>query len=526
MIQFTRAASLLTLFLLQSASRPAVSWSSSSSSPASCPFSNTEDHVHDHGHIAHVAEHDHQDHDHEHGHSTAHEHECGGHSHDGHHHHHHHHHTSPADGAHLHEHKLAEELAEEEELKLYGFKSDIDAHEGHETGGRRKSISSLGLWVRALGCSLLVSMASLICLIILPLIVSQGKPSRIVVDFLAAFGAGAMLGDAFLHQLPHALGGSHGHSHSVEHEHGHSHSHSHGHHEHDHTASHGHAHSIQDLSVGLTVLAGILLFFVVEKIVRQVEAASSKGKLPWAHHHHHHNHHRHAVESSKQLLTEDEMRNRERSSKVDAVTQDTSMTNDDSLQPEKNEKPYRRKTADAHEESEVTQLVPAENIMDEKSNLEVESSGSPNLILGYLNLFSDGVHNFTDGMALGAAFLNHGVLGGWSRTLFLLAHELPQEVGDFGILVQSGFSVPKALAFNFLSALVALAGTAVALVVGGNPGHSSLIEGFTAGGFIYIAVAGVLPEMHQYGTSMKTTMIQLLSLSLGMSVALIISLIE
>jgi zinc transporter 7 len=51
------------------------------------------------------------------------------------------------------------------------------------------------------------------------------------------------------------------------------------------------------------------------------------------------------------------------------------------------------------------------------------------LVLGYLNLFSDGVHNFTDGMALGAAFVHHGAVGGWSRTLFMLAHELPQEVG-------------------------------------------------------------------------------------------------
>lgn len=50
------------------------------------------------------------------------------------------------------------------------------------------------------------------------------------------------------------------------------------------------------------------------------------------------------------------------------------------------------------------------------------------LVLGYLNLFSDGVHNFTDGMALGAAFVHHGAVGGWSRTLFMLAHELPQEV--------------------------------------------------------------------------------------------------
>ncbi|CAL5430311.1 unnamed protein product [Camellia sinensis] len=111
-------------------------------------------------------------------------------------------------------------------------------------------------------------------------------------------------------------------------------------------------------------------------------------------------------------------------------------------------------------------------------------------------LHVDDDHNFTDGMALGSAFLLYGSVGGWSRNLFLLAHELPQEIGDFGILVRSNFSVSKALFFNFLSALVALAGTALALVMGQDPGQSSLIEGFTAGGFVYIAVAGVLAEMN------------------------------
>lgn len=155
---------------------------------------------------------------------------------------------------------------------------------------------------------------------------------------------------------------------------------------------------------------------------------------------------------------------------------------------------------------------------------QVEASGK--FVIGYLNLFSDAVHNFTDGMALGSAFLLHGSVGGWSRTLFLLAHELPQEVGDFGILVKSGFSVFEALAFNFLSALVALAGTAVALMLGGVFGHSSLIEGFIAGGFIYMSVGGVMPSMHGQGSSLTSTLSQLVPMVFGMGVAVVISLAE
>jgi len=155
---------------------------------------------------------------------------------------------------------------------------------------------------------------------------------------------------------------------------------------------------------------------------------------------------------------------------------------------------------------------------------QVEASGA--FVIGYLNLFFDAVHNFTDGMALGCAFLLYGTVGGWSQTLFLLAHELPQEVGDFGILVKSGFSVFEALAFNFLSALVALAGTVVALMLGGSLGRSSLIEGFIAGGFIYMSVGGVMPSMHDQGSSLTSTLSQLVPMVFGMAVAVVISLAE
>ncbi|KAJ6898988.1 hypothetical protein NC652_025478 [Populus alba x Populus x berolinensis] len=93
------------------------------------------------------------------------------------------------------------------------------------------------------------------------------------------------------------------------------------------------------------------------------------------------------------------------------------------------------------------------------------------------------------------------------------------QIGDFSILVRYGFSVPKALFFNFLSALVALAGTALALLWGQDPGQSSLIEGFTAGGFVYIAAAGVLVEMNNSKSTLRTSAVHITSLVLGMTVA-------
>lgn len=443
----------------------------------------------------------------------------GHHGHEGHHHHDHHHHDHDHGSSGVDQRKLLEELAEEEDLKLYGFGShgNMDEHHHHHDGRGVKDLTGLGLWVNAMGCSLLVSLASLICLILLPLIFIHGKPSKAVVDSLALFGAGAMLGDAFLHQLPHAFGGGHSHSHDD--------------HLHDHSG-HSHAHSLEDLSVGLSILAGIVLFLIVEKLVRYVEDFSGGvNERSHGHHHHHHMHYtklkddNDADENLQELSQEKDGILSEKAaggSGVDGVSADSP----------NGDKPnggaiLRKRNTGSSAAEDNTALDAANCSTNSTSTGEEQAKPRSSLVFGYLNLFSDGVHNFTDGMALGSAFLLHGSVGGWSRTLFLLAHELPQEIGDFGILVRSGFSVSKALFFNFLSALVALAGTALALTLGQDSGHSSLIEGFTAGGFIYISVAGVLAEMNNSGrTTLVNTVIQLISLVSGMAVALCISLIE
>ncbi|KAJ9152992.1 hypothetical protein P3X46_026489 [Hevea brasiliensis] len=448
-------------------------------------------------------------HDHSHGHHHHHHHDCD---------HHHHHHDDKHD-SHAIESKLPEELAEEEDMKLYGF-SNYHIHDHHPSHGhdRDLNLTVLGLWLRALGCSLLVSLASLICLIILPVIFIQGKPSKAVVDSLALFGAGAMLGDAFLHQLPHAFGGEHSHSH----DHGADHSHhayvGHG---------HSHAHSLKDLSIGLSVLAGIVLFLLVEKLVRYVEDNSS-GASAWSHGHHHHQ------KSSKKLKDGDDddvnevMQSKSPKETEGNVSDEVSDNYLNGVNLTENESLLRKRKSTPDCKDDMSDIDATGGSTSTKKSLNKKEVGQApsNLVFGYLNLFSDGVHNFTDGMALGNAFLLYGSIGGWSRTLFLLAHELPQEVGDFGILVRSGFSVTKALFFNFLSALLALAGTVLALLWGQDPGQSSLIEGFTAGGFIYIAVAGVLAEMNNSSSTFRSSLVQIISLILGMAIALCISLVE
>jgi zinc and cadmium transporter len=107
----------------------------------------------------------------------------------------------------------------------------------------------------------------------------------------------------------------------------------------------------------------------------------------------------------------------------------------------------------------------------------------------------DHLHNFIDGVLIAASFLVSVPLG-IGTTIAVIFHEIPQELGDFGSLIYAGFSKVKALMFNFLSALSAVVGAVVVLIMGSNfSEYISLMIPITAGGFIYIAMADLMPEL-------------------------------
>ncbi len=133
---------------------------------------------------------------------------------------------------------------------------------------------------------------------------------------------------------------------------------------------------------------------------------------------------------------------------------------------------------------------------------------------GALIILGDSIHNFVDGVLIAAAFLTDVQLG-IVTSLAVAAHEIPQEVGDFAILLHSGYSKSKALFYNILASLTTVLGGILAYF-GLEDLHDSLpyFLALAASSFIYIAVADLIPSLHKK-TDMKTSLQQIALIAMG-----------
>jgi len=142
----------------------------------------------------------------------------------------------------------------------------------------------------------------------------------------------------------------------------------------------------------------------------------------------------------------------------------------------------------------------------------------------YLNLIGDGIHNFIDGIVIAAAFI-HSIPLGIAATVAIIFHEIPQEIGDFSILIYGGFSRRKALFFNFLSALTAVAGALIGFYfLSISNEFLPYLLAFAAGHFIYIAGTDLLPELREQ-VKAKSSFLQLIAIILGIAVIWFVTMI-
>lgn len=141
---------------------------------------------------------------------------------------------------------------------------------------------------------------------------------------------------------------------------------------------------------------------------------------------------------------------------------------------------------------------------------------------GTVNLVADMFHNFLDGLLIAAAF-SYSTEIGIATSIAVFFHELPQEIGDFGVLIHAGFSRKKALLFNFLSACTAFIGAILVLFIGNTAMHlEKYILAFAAGAFIYLAAADLIPELHAEKKANRS-LVQFIALLMGMGFLLLLS---
>ncbi|XP_068248410.1 protein catecholamines up-like [Palaemon carinicauda] len=398
------------------------------------------------------------------GHGHSHDHH--GHSHD-HHGHGHHHHGHSHDG-HVHEEPPAFKWSKQANEPY--VEEEVEAAHHHEEAKAVPPSPKSSVWFEAIVATLGISIAPYLILFVIP--VTNSVEHQPYLKILLAFASGGLLGDAFLHLIPHALmaqealknGGSHSHSHS----HAHSHDHSH-----DTENGGGHGH---DMTIGLAVLAGIIAFLVVEKFVRVFKGGHS----------HSHSH-------------------------VVPVTEDEANAKEESKSDEKDDS-EEKKDIDVKKDEKTQEVATTDGTGDIK-------------VAGYLNLAADFTHNLTDGLAIGASFLagkNVGIV----TTVTIFLHEIPHEIGDFAILLQSGCSRRKAMMLQLVTALGALTGTLISLLAEGADDSSiAWILPFTAGGFIYIATVSVIPELLE-SSRVWQSVFEILALLGGVALMMVIAHLE
>merc|ERR1712156_591194 len=379
-----------------------------------------------------------------------------GHSHGGHGHSHGHGHVQP---------ELTPEQREKAREKLH---KNWDDDEDECCGGTG---SGSTFW-NAILATLLISAAPFFILFFIPL--DNSAENQPLLKVTLAFASGGLLGDAFLHLIPHAMMAS-GDGDDSGHGHSHSHGHSHG---------DGEAHEPHDLSVGLWTLAGIIAFLCVEKLVRIYSGGHS------------HSHAAPAVAPSEDKKVEEKVEKKEE--KVEEKEEKKAEKEEKKEDDKKEDEPKTEENAALPEEKEIK-------------------------VAGYLNLAADAFHNFTHGLAIGASFMAGNAVG-FTTTFSILFHEIPHEIGDYAILIQSGVPPLKAIFLQSFTALAALAGCLVALFAhgAGQAAAAGIILPFTAGGFIYIATVSVIPELLE-GTSLMQSIKEIVALLAGVMMMVIIS---
>ena len=323
----------------------------------------------------------------------------------------------------------------------------IHSHKVHV----EKERLTVSTWVYALISSALVGACG-----VFPLFVNRwirldsSCKDSLVFRAVLCFAVGGLLGDVFLHLLPEAWS------------------------------------TPDNPFIGLWVLAGLLTFLIIEKVVKHTEMSEEQS------------------DTAKLLSLNSNNSNNARGSgslngKSDTVHKMVSAHKKNGL-------------SDSHNPIPPTQGPSKLSQIFDKD------------ISGYLNLVANCTDNFTHGLAIAASYVASPMVG-FLTTLAILCHEIPHEIGDFAILINSGFSLREAAKAQMVTATGGLVGVVAGLTAEYLSSVSSWLLPYTAGGFLYIALVSIVPEILEVRT-LKHLLLDALSLCVGVFVMAMVTIVE
>ncbi|KAM6954061.1 zinc transporter ZIP6 [Aplochiton taeniatus] len=375
---------------------------------------------------------------------------------------------------------------------------DHSSHDHHNS--ESKSITTA--WVGGFVSITIISLLSLLGVVLIPLM--NRTFFKFLLSFLVALAVGTLSGDAFLHLIPHSQGGHHHHAaHNDSHVHG---SQDHG----EEEEEEGH---LDGVWKGLTALGGVYFMFLIEHFL-------TLGKM------------------YKDKKQKEQKKDNGDVEKMPAL---------EDLHPNEVDGGKAKPTASLHpggvaEEEEIMLALPsssgvftAEDCENKCHSHFHDTVGQPGVLhhhhhdyhhilhhhhsqnhhphshshsyseqhfrqagvatLAWMVIMGDGLHNFSDGLAIGAAF-SEGLSSGLSTSVAVFCHELPHELGDFAVLLKAGMTVRQAILYNVLSAMMAYLGMITGILIGHYAENvSTWIFALTAGLFMYVALVDMVPEM-------------------------------
>ncbi|XP_033625319.1 zinc transporter ZIP10-like [Asterias rubens] len=430
----------------------------------------------------------------------------------------------------------------------------VTNHDGHEdatNGHAETNNTEVGnqhvpghIWGYGIAAITLISLTSIMCILIVPCMQRFPNGYHRLISVLVAMAVGTLSGDALMHLIPHSLGI----------------------HVHDDTSTvssddddHSHEaienekeHALNAVWKGFFVLVGIFSFFIIEQLMgvcqqaRKTKKAKRKKK------------HRTEKSGSQKPLNPNRHYPCDNHANLPEVEYNMLKGNEAvgkklchhcvvAMTPGDANKEIIRNSMLLIDDVELNSHLEQEGTSSHRHNHEPDPEVGPGnhhghshdvpkmgknsiATLAWIVVLGDGLHNFCDGLVVGAAFAD-SIAGGLSTSIAVMCHEVPHELGDFAVMLKAGMTIKQALFVQAISSVLAYMGLAIGIAAGNVEALSMWIFALAGGMFIYIALVDLFPELVETLSSRPGQKLQLLLLqgfgtALGVCIMLFIGLQE